>query len=794
MIGRTLGHYRIVDRLGAGGMGEVYRAEDTRLGRQVAVKVLPAALASDPDRLSRLHREARALAALDHPGIVTVHSVEAADGVDFITMELVDGETLDRAIPPRGLPFGRLLTIATALADALAAAHARGVVHRDLKPGNAMLTRDGRVKVLDFGLARWVEAPAAPAGSRLSTEAVTHDGALLGTAPYMSPEQVEGRAADARSDIFALGTIIYEMATGQRPFRGDSGAAVMSAILRDDPPMLTEARPDLDPALARVVRRCLAKDPDRRFQSALDVRNELDEIARESSAPPPPTAQVPAPPSRRARLAWLVAAVVVAASAVALLLVNRAGRSRSGPTSAVEIRSIAVLPFANLMDDPAQEYFVEGMQEALITTLAKIHPLRVISRTSVMQFKDTTRPIPEIAHDLDVDAVIEGSVLRAGNRVRITAQLIRGANDEHVWAESYDRDVSDVLGLLSEVAEAIAGEVKIALTPEQQGLLVAAQPVRPEVQEAHLLGRQAANEFTREGRRRAIPLFKQALALDPDFAAAWASLASTELAQALFDGVPTAETRAAADHDAHRAIALDPREGWGYGVIGYVKLYFDWDWPAAEGNLSRAVELVPTDAAVRHGYADLLLVRGRIEESLRQVETGRRYDPLNPLANMVLVGHLIFARHFDRALAELDRIEATIPSVRGATGTFRFSTLWQLGRREEALDVLRRRWAGRADDLAAVLDAGVDRGGPEGAVRAVAQALEEKIPSGGVSPLSVASYYALVGDADHAVRLLERALAAREPFILHIRADPSYDPIRADPRFVALIRRIGFPG
>ena len=418
MIGKTLSHYRVEAKLGAGGMGEVFRARDETLDRDVALKLLPEELASDPERLARFEREAKTLASLNHPNIVTIYEVGEAESVPFLAMELVDGRTLAEIIPQTGLPLEQIFALAVPLADALAAAHERGIVHRDLKSNNVMVGSDGRVKVLDFGLAKLRQRPVSEETTQLPEEELTREGMIVGTLPYMAPEQIQGREADQRSDVFSLGVVLYEMATGKRPFRGESFADLASAILRDRPSRVTELREDLPGHLGRVIRRCLEKDPDRRYQTARDVRNELQDLAGELAAEEIVREAMPVPvPTKRPRRSWLAVAAVVAVVVVAAVIIGRnmlmEGGAGDAQTRAEQIRSLAVLPFDNLMNDPEQEYFVQGMHEALITDLSKVAAPRVISRTSAMRYMDTDKSIPEIARELDVDALIEGSVFRA---------------------------------------------------------------------------------------------------------------------------------------------------------------------------------------------------------------------------------------------------------------------------------------------------------------------------------------------------------------------------------------------
>jgi serine/threonine protein kinase len=408
MIGRSLAHYRITAAIGVGGMGEVYRATDTKLGRDVALKVLPDEMASSPERLERFQREAKALAALDHPGIVGVYSVEEADGVHFLTMQLVEGQSLDLLLAEGALPVEKLVEIATALADALAAAHEKGIVHRDLKPANVMVGTSGRVKVLDFGLAKVEPTGDAAKKSELPTEMQTREGLVMGTVPYMSPEQVQGRTMDHRTDIFSMGVILYEMASGRRPFQSDSAAGLMSAILRDMPPPVMLLRGDLPAALQRVIEGCLQKDLVARTQTAREVYDELAALRRQTNS---------------GTLPWS----------------DGSGAAREGTAdqAASNRRSIVVLPFSNLSPDADNEYFSDGLTEEIIADLSKVRALRVISRTSAMQLKGAKKDVRTIGRDLNVCYVLEGGVRKAGNSLRITAQLIDAATDAHLWADKY---------------------------------------------------------------------------------------------------------------------------------------------------------------------------------------------------------------------------------------------------------------------------------------------------------------------------------------------------------------------
>jgi TolB-like protein/predicted Ser/Thr protein kinase len=785
--------------LGAGGMGEVYAARDTRLERDVAIKVLSSEVASDSERIARFKREAKAVAALNHPNIVTLHDVEDTGGTRFLVMERISGRPLSELIEPEGLPLGRILEVAIPIAEALAAAHEKGVVHRDLKPGNVMVTDEGRVKVLDFGLAK-VRAPSeVSVDTQAGTETLTQEGLVFGTVPYMAPEQLRGERVDARADIFSFGSMLYELASGRRPFRGTSAADLAAAILREEPPPLGELKRGLPPSFTRIVQRCLEKDPRRRLQSAVDLHQELQAIAEELRSGPAgaaATPQAPAPaPKRWRRLAAAGAALLLVG--VAAILIPLLWKSRPVPSGPSPIKSVAVLPFENLGHDPSQDYFVDGMHDALITDLAKLGVLRVTSRSSVMRYKGKPKAMREVAQELGVDALIEGSILRAGNKVRITAQLIRGATDEHVWAENYDRDLEDVLRLLSDVSRAIAEEVRLkvaggggpALPPS-----VATPPrVRPEAWEAYLRGRQVMiqSSFSAADLRKALDPFQEAVALDPGFARGWSGVAGVKTVLAFFRLAPVAEVLPTAREAALKALALDDRSGEAYGALGTIELYFDWNFDSAKRHLERAVALTPHDLLIRHAWADYLMVTGRLEESVNQVKIGRSYEPTSPLAQVVVLFHTMMTHRYDEVIVEARRTVAAFPKFRMARGVLG-EALWRKGRYDEALEQYKQ--SGADSEELRLMENALYQAGPRAALKAYADSVASQVQAAGRgSPLGVANAYAEAGERDPAFQWLEKAFAERTPQLLHIVADPAYDDLRGDPRYKDLIRRIGIP-
>ncbi len=524
MIGKTLGHYRILEKIGAGGMGVVYRAHDERLDRDVALKVLPAGSLTDESARKRFRKEALALAKLSHANIAPIYDFDTQDGTDFLVMERVGGQSLAQRLAAGSLAEKEVATLGAQIAAALEEAHDQGIIHRDLKPANVLLTPKGQAKVLDFGLAKLLRPV-----SSTTTESFTETQATAGTLPYMAPEQLRGETADARTDLFAAGIVLYEMSTGQRPFREAIVSRLTDAILHQPPvpPRALNAR--ISSELERIILKCLEKEPENRYQSAKELGVDLRRLAAPSAMP---VAVIPAPrPKISLRRAVLSGGVAVVLLLAVIASVNvGAWRARLlGRAASPNIESLAVLPLANLSRDPEQEYFADGMTEALITDLSKISALKVISRTSVMQYKGVKKPLPEIARELGVDGVIEGSVQRSGGQVLITAQLIRAATDTHLWAESYERELRDVLALQSEVARAIASEIKVKLTPQEQTRLASARPVNPHAYELYLKGRFYWSKRTDEGLKKSVGYFNQALEEDPTYALAWAGLADTYL-------------------------------------------------------------------------------------------------------------------------------------------------------------------------------------------------------------------------------------------------------------------------
>ena len=768
-------HYTILEKLGGGGMGVVYKAEDTRLKRFVALKFLPPELTRDPEAKARFIREAQTASSLQHPNICTIHDIdEAEDGRLFICMDLYSGETLKQRIARGPLPISEAIETTIQVTKGLEAAHKAGMVHRDVKPANIFITTDGTVKILDFGLAKFP-----------GQTALTKTGTSMGTAAYMSPEQARAEQVDHRSDVWSLGVVLYEMIAGRSPFQGEYEHAVMYSILNAEPVPLTGLRTGVPLEMDRIVKKALSKHPRDRYQHVEEMAVDLRSIDK-TSEPKVGQARSSArtSPNLTRKLVYAGAAVLVVLAIAAWILFVLAGRTQT-------IHSIAVLPLTALSDSTGQEYFVDGMTEALIADLSQISALRVISRTSIMRYKSTTKPLPEIARELGVDAVIEGSVLRSGDRVRVTAQLIRAASDEHLWAKSYERSLTDIFALQSEIARAIADEVRIKLTTQQQTSLSSGRKVIPAAHDAYLMGRYLNNQGTPNSLRKAFEFYQQAVKIDSTFAEGYAAIGFVQVLMGFLRITPWTESVSIAKAAVQKALELDDAIAEAHMVLGSIELYFNWNWPAAAKELQRALELGPNNAMTHHAYADYLLAMGRVGESLDEVKLGKQYDPLSPLAITVVAGHLGFARHFDEEIEECRRMLQLDPNFPTAR-TFMRDALWAKGALEESMAEYRTTW-GKDSAYATALNRGYARSGPKGAMGEMARTLAAQQPSASVSPLAVAGFYARAGDADGAIRWLNKSVEQRIPTILHLTADPDYDFIRSDPRFKEVMRRIGFP-
>ena len=786
-------------------MGEVYRARDPRLDRQVAIKLLPGELAADPHARERLRREAMAVAAIDHPYICKIFEIGEDGDALFLVMEYIAGETLHRRLQDGALPLSEALRVAGEIAESLQEAHARRFLHRDLKPANIMLTEQGHVKVMDFGLAKRVEGVPSPdeATREFGAAQLTARGAIVGTPDYMSPEQVKGITLDARSDLFSFGVILAEMICGRHPFRQPSTGETLSAVLRE-PPDLSDAIPQ---RVADVVRRLLAKRPEDRYASAADVRADLVRLASSAFDTPRPTlssvegssaAIVAGPGADAPRLRWKRMAWSASALGLGLVgyLIVTSGLLRPAsppPAAATAIRSIAVLPLDNYSGDPNQDYFAEGMTDELTANLATISQLRVISRGSATQFKGKNRPpTPDIAKTLNVDAIVEGSVSRSGDKVRITAQLIDARADKHLWANTFERSSRDVLALQAELASAIAREVNVRITSSEQVRLSAALSVNPEAHDAYLKGRYFFNRPSDENLQKAIAQFEDAVRLSPAFAPAFSGMSDAYLWAGYNEGFLTAtEARPKAKAAAEKAVQLDDRSAEAHTSLGVFKLFYEYDLAGCEREFRRALTLNPNYAFAHDQFGMALSFQGRFDEAIAE---GKRAIELDPLSPQVLIDAAVAfmfqrkaapAKELARKAAELDPTYFFPVMVDGWTDL-------EVGRFREAIPALKKAKAMEAPPfvsayLAFAHGAAGDR---ESATGELAE-LRKISRDGKVLPFNLALVYLGLGDRPRTLDNLERALAADSQMMAWIGRDAIFDPIRSEPRFVALLNKMG---
>jgi TolB-like protein/Tfp pilus assembly protein PilF len=755
LVGRQLGTYEIASFLGAGGMGEVYRAHDTKLGRDVAIKTLPPAFARDPVRLERFRREARILASLNHPNIAAIYGLEEAAGVDYLVLELVDGETLHGR-----LPLTAALECACQLAEALEAAHDHGVIHRDLKPANVKLTPRGLVKVLDFGVAKSIAGPADAAPAPPATEVGTLAGQIVGTPGYMSPEQARGHEVDQRADIWAIGCFVYELLSGERAFKCETVTDTAAAVLVRDPQW--KALPPGTPARLRaLLRACLQKDPCMRPQRMADVRAVLEAVRRRGQRGSADGAGAAGQRGRR--------------------LAER------------RIHALAVLPLVNLGGDPDQEYFADGMTEALIAELAQIRALRVTSRTSAMRYKGTAMPLPAIGRELNVDAVVEGSVRRAGDRVRVSAQLVHAATDRHLWARSYERDARDVLSLQTEVARAIAEEIQVTLTPKERVRLERTRPVNVEAHEAYIRGRY---HWGRVHPERSIEHFRRAIQLDPTYAEPYAGIADAQclIYGAAMELVPPEQIAPSARAAALEALELDASLAEPHATLARVGFWYDRDAAYAERELRLAIRLNPNCATAHFHLAILLADLGRYPESVSEFAVALQLDPVS-CWNVSISGLLLWnigkeeegRQHLQRAL-ELD------PAF-----YFTWSSLSLVqaveGRFDEAVATAREGVRVSGGMPVAVGWEGYVLGmaGRHAEARGAVDTLEALSRERHVPAISRVWCFLGLGDYDRALEWLDAGYEGRDTMLPHVGVFRQFAPLYREPRFRDLLGRLGLP-
>jgi eukaryotic-like serine/threonine-protein kinase len=831
--GSRLDAYELRQPLGAGGMGEVWLATEVRLGRKVALKLLPAELTRDPARVSRFEQEARAASGLSHPNVCTIHALgETSEGQHYIAMEYVEGETLRRRIGAGRLTIRESLDIAIQIASALVAAHANGIVHRDIKPENVIVRPDGFVKVLDFGLAKLTAPTDSAAVEATQTAFRTEAGTVVGTVAYMSPEQARGQQVDARTDIWSLGVVLYEMVAGRSPFAGSSSSDVLAAILDREPAPLARFASDVPGELQRIVGKTLRKERGQRYQSVNDMLLDLDDLRREltdrartsalGAAPNdavahgttepversgPLTAGTHAAVSARVTpLLWRAVLVLIVGVLGVLLFVNRdqvwsdRGTSRVAD-SRLTIRSLAVLPLENLSRDPEQEYFADGMTEALIVRLSSLRRVRVISRPSVMQFKGRHTPVPEVARILNVDAVVAGSVQRAGERVRISAQLVRGDVDETVWSDSFDRELGDLLALQSELARVISQQIgrTIADAPERGALNLVtplsteARGVAPTVYESYLKGLYELRRSTGTSVREAIDHFDHTVQMDAAFAPAHLGLAEaySALGTLTLSVRPAAEVRQRALVAVRRALELDPYLARAHAVLASLQTD-EWLWTEAEAGYRRALDLEPNLADAHAGLGWLLVCRRRFDEAIASSRRARELDPLS-VSPWVMFGlTLRAAGRVEEALREFRAVITLHPEDWEIYPMLALALL-DAGETAEAVRMNERavELSNRGSFALGHLALAYARDGRRAEAEQLVQELRQLRKTQYVTPGAFVTAFAGLGDHDALLVSLEEAYAERANIMKWLLVEPTFDQVRSHPRFVRLVGLVG---
>jgi len=763
-----VGHYRIIEKIGAGGMGVVYLAEDTKLHRCAALKFLPNHLVANTDAKARFIREAEAAAKLNHPNIVTIYEVGEFNGRPFFAMEHVGGKSLSEMIKSEELGLDTIAELAVQICEGLGKAHRAGVIHRDVKPSNIMIDADGRPKLLDFGLA------ALP-----YTEKLTPTGSTLGTMGYMSPEQIQVKQIDQRSDLFSFGVLLYELITGRMPFKGDNEASTLNSILNDIPEPLSRYKSGVSAQLQQIITKLLEKDPQLRYQSAAGVVSDLKrlDVAGKTAAP---TGR-----SRTRTVVLLTAAVVVLLAIIGITILPDYLRKE-------EIPSIAVLPFADLSAGQDQAYFCEGMAEDLISALTKLENLRVLARTSSFAFKGQDKTQIDIGRKLKVQTLLTGSVRQADNRLRVTAQLINVDDGYHLWSERYDRELSDVFAIQDEISQAIVAALEVQLTDQGQPTLVGHRTDNLQAYDLFLQGRYYLGQRTFAGFQKALQKFREAIAEDPTFALAHVGVADCYNLIGFYDILPASETFPLARAAALRALEIDQTLGEAYTSLAHATEFYDWDWPAAESLYVQALKLNPGHAFTHQCYAEFLSAMGRHQEAATAYEQARLLDPLSPAIGSNIAGSFFMARDYDRALAEYQKTLELDPNF-VATHFFLGYVKAYLGNYPEAMAEIQKAVSLAGDTtsaLAAVMGYIHALAGREDMATAILKQLNKTAATAHISPYGMALIHIALNQKDQAFTWLDKAYQMRDPWLVFLKVNPMLDSLRSDARFNELLQKM----
>jgi len=791
MIGTKVSHFEITDKLGEGGMGEVWLARDIRLGRMVALKILPPARAESEDRRRRFEDEARAASALNHPGIAHIYDVGEADGIHFIAMEHVDGESIDHRMARAPLTTAEIVDLGARLADALAAAHGQGVTHRDIKPSNLMITAEGRLKVLDFGLAK-LRPGFGKGGGEATTQTMTQPGVVMGTVQYMSPEQALGKEADHRSDLFSTGVVLYEMATGRLPFRGSTPTETITEIVRSEPEPVSDLSPATPPELERIIRKCLEKDASRRYQSARELAVDLDNLKRDTESGVTVMAPERRAPSRAAMVGVAAAAVIMVV--VGFMLV----RSDLWTSESASIESIAVLPFENGTGDEESEYLCDGLTEGLINTLSQIPNLKVISSRSTRAFKDSEEDPQAIGRKLGVQALLMGRLVQRGGQLSVSAELVDVSDNHQLWGGRFDRPQGDVLTIEKELTKTIAQTMKIELTADTAEKLDRRYAVDPEAYRLFLKGRQFSIGSAKE-MNKAVDYFQQAIARDPGYALPYAGLADVYVTLAYHGVMGREEALEKSRAAVQQALEIDANLAEALAASAERKYLFEWDWVGAERDFKHAVEVNPGSDFVRISYAYFLSAVGRFDDAIEQATMAKELDPLSPSAFHLVAFSLMGKREYDRAAAEFRAALDLNPNW--TWGYIKLTkTYADNGQCEEAFataeDAEAELHGGGTPTARAWMGYSYGKCGDTERAEAALKTLDEFAENGDVDPFAYGIIYSAFGDKDRLLDELERAVDAHSALAAFMPGVPTYymPGLEDDPRFQVLMERIGFTG
>jgi serine/threonine protein kinase/Flp pilus assembly protein TadD len=785
---QAIGPYKIISRLGAGGMGEVFLGEDSRLGRKVALKLLPDYLASDEERLGRFKREARAASALNHPNVATIYEIGEAEGTSYIAMEYVEGQTLSARINGHPMAPVEIVDIAAQAADALDEAHNKGITHRDIKSANIMLTARGQVKVLDFGLAKMRASEQPGETSQMSTAAATEPGLVMGTVQYMSPEQALGRVADHRSDLFSLGVVMYEMATGRLPFSGATATETIEQIRHQQPAAIGRFNYEVTGELERIIRKCLEKDRERRYQSARDLLVDLKNLKRDSDSGTTSirtTTLVSTVKSRR-YLLLAVAAVVVLIGVGIYQLAFRTG------TSGKPIESLAVLPLVNVDGESDAEYLSDGITETIINKLSQIPKLRVMARSTVFTYKGKENDPRKVGRELGVGAVLTGNLIRRGDRLIIGIELVDVGDGRQLWGEQYNKRQGDILAVQQDISREVTNGLRLKLSGEESKLIAKNYTENTEAYHLYLKGRYFWSRFNEDGLKKSIDYFNQAIAIDPDYALAYTGLASAYNVQGAIGIVPPAETWSKAKWAAEKAVELDDKLGKAHQVLGTVKLMYEWDWSGAERELLRAIELTPADGEPHNLYAYYYEATGQLDKALSEMRRAQELAPLSLIINGDVASALYYQGSYEVAINVYGKGEEIDPHFAPPPLFLPAQIYEQKGEYDQAIAECKKAFSifGRHPGILSVLGYVYAVSGKRREAQNILNEIETLWKRGYFSPIGVALVHTGLGDKDGAFTWLTKAYQARDPQLIWLNVEPELKSLRTDPRFIDLLHRM----